>query len=259
MIKRILQAVCENLPSIIGWKLHVFWCRCNVSTRFPQSWISIVGFLYVTSRVQASHCPACFVIDASQSPIVKDPFPNLARQEDPETSTSLQLSRRCNKHAGLYRLACSCTPSATYHWLISICCHPGGSACRLLLGNAHCWQTLSCKNNAAEFHLCSMSSSATLSIASKTQQVNIAQFLVSLGSAVPSPCLEVSSFRFEVWGEKLFKVDSPEEINAFFSIYYPLRPPLSALIDPPLPTIRIFNGLVSKSAETWLVSPPWPT
>lgn len=114
MIKRILQAVCENLPSIIGWKLHVFWCRCNVSTRFPQSWISIVGFLYVTSRVQASHCPACFVIDASQSPIVKDPFPNLARQEDPDTSTSLQLSRRCNKHAGLYRLACSCTPSATY-------------------------------------------------------------------------------------------------------------------------------------------------
>ena len=104
----------NSLPSIIGWKLHVFWCRCNVSTRFPQSWISIVGFLYVTSRVQASHCPACFVIDASQSPIVKDPFPNLARQEDPDTSTSLQLSRRCNKHAGLYRLACSCTPSATY-------------------------------------------------------------------------------------------------------------------------------------------------
>lgn len=110
-----------------------------------------------------SHCPACFVIDASQSPKIKDPFPNLARQEDPDTSTSLQLSRRCNKHAGLYRLACSC--------------HPGGSACRLLLGNAHCWQTLSWKNNAAEFHLCSMSSSATLSIASKTQQVNIAQFL----------------------------------------------------------------------------------
>ena len=115
------------------------------------------------------------------------------------------------------------------------------------------------KNNAAEFHLCSMSLSATLSIASKTQQVNIAQFLVSLGSAVPSPCLQVSSFRFEVCGEKLFQVDSPEEINAFFSIYYPLRPPLSALKDPPLPTIRIFNGLVSKSAETWLVSPPWPT
>ena len=95
-----------------------------------------------------------------------------------------------------------------------------------------------------------MSSSATLSIASKTQQVNIAQFLVSLGSAVPSPCLEVSSsdLKFEV--KNFFKVDSPEEINAFFSIYYPLRPPLSALIDPPLPTIRIFNGLVSKSAET---------
>ena len=147
--------------------------------------------------------------------------------------------------------------SHLYHWLISICCHPGGSACRLLLGNAHCWQTLSWKNT--EFHVCSMSSSATLSIASKTQQVNIAQFLVSLGSAVPSPCLQVSSFRFEVCGEKLFQVDSPEEINAFFSIYYPLRPPLSALKDPPLPTIRIFNGLVSKSALAYLVSPPWPT
>ena len=89
-------------PSFLCWKLHVFWCRCNVSTRFSQSWISIVGFLYVTSRVQASHCPACFVIDASQSPIIKDTFQNLARQEHPETSTSLQVSRRCNKHAGLY-------------------------------------------------------------------------------------------------------------------------------------------------------------
>ena len=54
--KRILQAVCENLPSIsqvlISSKLHDFWRRCSVSAGFSHSWISTVGFLYVTSRVQ---------------------------------------------------------------------------------------------------------------------------------------------------------------------------------------------------------------
>ena len=72
----------------------------------------------------------------------------------------------------------------------------------------------------------------------------------------PKSMFRVSDLKFEV--KNYSKLTAPKK-SMFFSLYYPLRPPLSVLIDPPLPTIRIFNGLVSKSAETWLVSPPWPT
>ena len=175
-----------------------------VSQPGSHSWISTSVFsFYGTSRAQASHCPACFVIE--------DPFHSLACQ-DQSRRHQHEVSRRCNRHAGPYRLACSCTPSAS----LSLADFTVLSFCMiwLLLGNALRFMFNACKEPLLRNAFLKRQSNSWVSslfnflvcnpnyrFESLTGQLS--SCLVPSGSAVPSPCLEVfkfpiCSFRFQV-------------------------------------------------------------